>query len=643
MARPPSIPTRIFFGFALLSVLLAGLGIASLRMHERTALSLRRLHEGYLPLALTIGEAKVNQAVFVALLDDLSRTAASAPERQWVDIARRARPATLRRAAHRAERLLRLVESAEERDSANRILGRLRWLERLFREADPQIDALLEASREGDLAEVQRTYVALSGLELQAQRTLRELHILLEDRSLQLARSAAEDEARASVVIALTTLLGLALGTLVTWMAHRLLNPLPLLHARVEAVAGGEFSNPLRPVRDDELGRLTQAFERMVEAIATRDRAIRDAAEERERLQRMQAEIVASLRSAVVVVDAGDVLRTVNAAAERVLGLPHDAVGQHVSTLPTLASLAAEAGPIAEVRANASVSVRRAVAVGDRRLDVRASPFSIGEGGVADGVLVVVDDVTEELVTKERLVSSERLAAIGRMAAHVTHEVRNPLSSMALNVELLADEVEPGATEARALLAAIEREIGRLSALTDDYLRLARVPTPRLERTDVGELLRDVASFHELELARASVRLTVEVSPDPLSAEIDPAQLRQVLSNLLRNAREAMPDGGDVLLAAHAHRSELEILVADQGPGIDGAIEGKLFEAFVTTKPRGTGLGLALSQQVIAAHGGSLRAEPRRERGTTFVIALPNARAESMACGPTEGRGSTAA
>ena len=146
--------------------------------------------------------------------------------------------------------------------------------------------------------------------------------------------------------------------------------------------------------------------------------------------------------------------------------------------------------------------------------------------------------------------SNERLAAIGNMAAHVTHEIRNPLSAMGLNVEMLEEELAndagAGRAEVTSLLAAIQREVQRLEQLSDEYLRVARLPQPRMEAEDVATAVRDIVAFarREIESAGCTVELSVASRLPP--ALFDEAQLRQALLNLLRNAREAMPGGGPI-------------------------------------------------------------------------------------------------
>src|SRR5690606_27132033 len=168
---------------------------------------------------------------------------------------------------------------------------------------------------------------------------------------------------------------------------------------------------------------------------------------------------------------------------------------------------------------------------------------------------------------QEALLRSDKLATIGRMATQITHEIRNPLSAIGLNTELLAEEIAgAGSEEALRLCEAIAREVDRLEDVTEQYLRLARPMKPQLSRDDVSLLIRDLAQFVGPELRSAEVELRLRL-PDQLPAEIDEPQLRQALLNLVRNAKEAMPGGGTLTLAACTlpDTGEVEITVTDTG------------------------------------------------------------------------------
>jgi two-component system NtrC family sensor kinase len=238
-----------------------------------------------------------------------------------------------------------------------------------------------------------------------------------------------------------------------------------------------------------------------------------------------------------------------------------------------------------------------------------------------------------QLEDKQRaLLLAERLAAVGRVSAQVAHEVRNPLSSIGLNTELLEEAVSKARfsdagdeREARHLLAAIAGEVDRLTEVTDQYLRLARLPRPALAPEDVNQLLGRVLDFSKGELERAGVEVVRELDPALPRALADEGQLRQVFLNLLRNSREAMPSGGTLRVASRAAGEAVEVTIADSGMGIPPDVQGRLFEPFFSTKSGGTGLGLALARQILEAHGGSIDCTSTAAHGTTFVLRVRRA------------------
>jgi signal transduction histidine kinase len=274
-----------------------------------------------------------------------------------------------------------------------------------------------------------------------------------------------------------------------------------------------------------------------------------------------------------------------------------------------------------------SLVTRRAQAVARGELTVQralGSPDEIGElSRTFEGMVEAI------AAARERVLASERLAAIGKMAAHVTHEIRNPLSSIALNLDLLEEELAQARDraaelgEARALLGAIGQEVQRLSVLSDQYLSMARRKPPELEECELLGLVRDAGSFMRPDLERSGVTLEVEGQEGLPLALVDPAQLRQVLFNLVRNAREALPEGGHVWLRVALEGEALTVGVEDDGPGVPPQRVAQLFDPFFTTKDHGTGLGLAVSRQILLAHGGGLDYSPRGSGGSCFTARLP--------------------
>jgi signal transduction histidine kinase len=238
----------------------------------------------------------------------------------------------------------------------------------------------------------------------------------------------------------------------------------------------------------------------------------------------------------------------------------------------------------------------------------------------------------ERIQERERdLVRTERLAAVGKMAAIVTHEVRNPLSSIGLNTELLDEELGnipgPAAVEARNLCRVVQAEVDRLTAITEEYLHFARLPKPRLQLEALAPIVRSLAEFEREPLARRGIELTLELGEDLPPVMIDEGQLRQALRNLMRNAGEALSGrGGRISVQTRrGGRDGIELRVADDGPGIPEDVRARLFDAFVTTKEGGTGLGLALTLQIIREHGGTIRVDSPPGSGATFIVDLPGA------------------
>jgi two-component system, NtrC family, sensor kinase len=225
---------------------------------------------------------------------------------------------------------------------------------------------------------------------------------------------------------------------------------------------------------------------------------------------------------------------------------------------------------------------------------------------------------------ERELVRSERLAAVGKLSAMITHEIRNPLSAIGLNAELLDDELA-GNAEGRALCQAIHKEVDRLTAITEEYLSFGKLPKPKIASEHVNALVDALASFVREDLAHKQVELAVELADNDPIALVDSAQLRQCLVNLVRNATEAVSakGGGKVTLRTHRAGDRVVIEVEDTGVGIAPEVLPRLFDTFFSTKEGGSGLGLALTQQIVKDHGGDLAVESVVGKGTIFTVSIP--------------------
>ncbi|WP_265593072.1 ATP-binding protein [Verrucomicrobium sp. BvORR034] len=245
---------------------------------------------------------------------------------------------------------------------------------------------------------------------------------------------------------------------------------------------------------------------------------------------------------------------------------------------------------------------------------------------------------------------AERLAQVGTMAAQVAHEVRNPLGAISLNLDLLACEVTELADgiptpashtpyEALTLVEQIRAEVDRVEKVVRDYLGFARLPKVMPAPHSLHAFLDEKLALLLPELGAAHVRLIKSYDPRVHTANIDVVQLWQVLLNLVLNARDAMPEGGVLRVTTRQTGTTLQIGVIDTGCGIRTEDLPSLFTPFFTTKAKGTGLGLALSQQIIAEHNGELSCQSVSGTGTTFTITLPYMLDETLptSAGPSSG------
>jgi len=231
----------------------------------------------------------------------------------------------------------------------------------------------------------------------------------------------------------------------------------------------------------------------------------------------------------------------------------------------------------------------------------------------------------------DALLKAERLATIGRMTSLITHELRNPLSSIGLNAEMIiAQLLELEGEEREDALAGLETiiaEVDRLRDITEEYLVYARLPEPKLARHDLSELLEQIIDFHEWEWGQEGVEVELTLPDEPVILDADANQLRQALLNLIKNAVEASSNTEDALVEVTLERdldkSTARVSIKDHGEGIPDDIQGRIFEPFFTSKVKGTGLGLAMTQQIVVEHHGQVSHKSNQERGTTFQITLP--------------------
>ena len=223
------------------------------------------------------------------------------------------------------------------------------------------------------------------------------------------------------------------------------------------------------------------------------------------------------------------------------------------------------------------------------------------------------------------------MAYVSRLAGGLMHEIRNPLSTLNLNLQLLAEDLrhpasaEPDARRALKRIEALQRETNRLQEILDDFLRFARGHQLELAEHDLNKLVGEVVSFITPEARHQGIQVMTGYGNIP-KCKLDSGLFKQALLNILINAQQAMPDGGDLMIRTSCDKEGVRLDVTDTGAGMSKEETDKAFEVYYSTKKSGTGLGLPTSKRIIEEHGGTISVHSEPGKGSVFSILLPASR-----------------
>ncbi|MBL8429390.1 MAG: HAMP domain-containing protein [Dechloromonas sp.] len=418
-------------------------------------------------------------------------------------------------------------------------------------------------------------------------------------------------------------------------MARRLAAPLYILAEGTQAVAQGDFSPRQAIYSGDELGILTQSFNRMTRQL---DDARRETERHRAELESARGyleSILANLSTGVLVFDRHFVLRTVNEGALTILS--DDFMGLVGSPADEWPRQQALGGFIREHFSGTDEAEWQAQLEMERPngmpqvLLLRGSRLPEASGG---GDVVVFDDVT-------RLIAAQRSAAWGEVARRLAHEIKNPLTPIQLSAERLqfklADKLSNGDADMLARgTQTIINQVQAMKRMVDDFRDYARMPAPEVAELDLNELIGEVLGLYESSSASIESRLAADLPP----VLGDATQLRQIIHNLLRNSEDALEgrDSTRILVETEIVGRQARLIIADNGPGFPVELLPRIFEPYVTTKARGTGLGLPIVKKIVEEHLGTIEISNAPEGGARIEIRLPLVKAEEAKNGNHSGR-----
>jgi PAS domain S-box-containing protein len=258
-----------------------------------------------------------------------------------------------------------------------------------------------------------------------------------------------------------------------------------------------------------------------------------------------------------------------------------------------------------------------------RLINVTLSPF-ISYQNVNTGTLLVFDDITDKIRLENQLQQAEKLSSIGLFAAGLAHEVNTPLAGISSYAQMLLED-KNSADPNYDLLKKIEKQSFRASEIVNNLLSFARFSSSEFEEVNINSLMLDTLSLLEHQLKRGEIEVSVDFSPTIPKTVGNGGKIQQVFMNIFLNAKDSMPEGGEIKLRTFTRGSELVIEVRDNGEGISEEDIKRIYDPFFTTKSvgKGTGLGLSVSYGIIQEHSGRISVESELGRGTTFSLYLP--------------------
>ena len=404
------------------------------------------------------------------------------------------------------------------------------------------------------------------------------------------------------------------------------LAPIDRISAQLDRISAGQFD--LQPVveRGDELSVVSTK-------IVGIGKQLRDVREIFSTLRENLDQMMSGLEDGLLLFGADGRAVLVSPSVEKFIGgRASELRGRRASEIfpanhPMRSALRLEGDEIEPVE-RTEVTLRDSA--GSRRIGL--SVQVIRERGMRMGTLVTLRDVESLQRIGDQLQISERLAALGRLTAGVAHEVKNPLNSMRLWLEVLKANM-PVELEPQQAVKMLDSEIDRLDRAVKTFLNFTRPVELKLEETDLREVLDEVLEAARPSIAKAGVELRVDLPSEFPPILIDRQLIHQGVLNLLLNASEFTSPGGRITLSLRRSGDSAVIAVADSGKGISAEDQKKIFQLFFTTRPGGTGIGLANTFRFVQLHNGQIEFDSEAGRGTTFRIELPLARSVKAPAG----------
>lgn len=333
-----------------------------------------------------------------------------------------------------------------------------------------------------------------------------------------------------------------------------------------------------------------------------------------------------SMQEGLLVIQPDGTISLLNHSAARLLDIPADSSGRSFQAAiedPGLQDIIEQG-----LEVPGQALVREFIMVHPQPRWVRLSRTGLNDGeGKFRGVLLILADITRQRKSEEETSLVERLNFLGHLTAGVAHEIGNPISSLFIQTQLIERQVRqlvsPQREKISRTLSIIQEELRRLDGIVRQFLNTLRPETLHLHENDLAEVVEEVAALVEEELEKKNISLVREYSRGAIRGRMDKDLIKQAVLNLIKNAAQAMPGGGEISIRLEREDAYLKLSVSDQGSGIPGEKIPRLFEPFFTTRETGSGMGLLVVYKAIRQHGGYVEISSLPGEGTVFSIWLP--------------------
>jgi len=367
--------------------------------------------------------------------------------------------------------------------------------------------------------------------------------------------------------------------------------------------------------------------------LARKEEVIRRLTQELEDVKNFTESIIQSIGSGIIITEMDDTITYINRAGEKILGYSKDDLIGKSFSIFALREKQSVVHPI--LNNPDDLDTRKEGWM--RRKDRMEFPvgFTINNHlsirGEMIGKIVIFRDLTNVYKQEEEILRMDRLVSLGKLASDIAHELRNPLAGIKTTAQALGEEI-PKDDPRREYLNRITKEIDRLNELLKTFFSFAKPQKLNLVHCEIKAIINEIIPFLIKEIAEKRIRFVETYHPQLPKIKVDKNQMYQVFLNLFLNAIQAMPDGGELkievspVISSSPDRTKqnfIKIAVSDTGTGIPPNIVRKIFDPFFTTKPKGIGLGLSITYQIIKKHGGTIKVESQLEKGTSIVINLP--------------------